>query len=170
MFEGTFALHSQSHFSIGPKKKSIVFIVFGSVMGLLQLGPVKWSIKKAGENALHPYVLVILSIGMSLLMLSNKMLFILLFVHIVSVGMAILTPCLASLVTKECVKNCGTASGIFSSVNSLWQVFGVVIGSVMMINFVHLPYFIISILLLITACIAVSTVRLKILYFINIGN
>ena len=72
MFEGTFALHSQRLFSFGPKKKSIVFIVFGSVMGLLQLGPIKWSIKKVGENALHPYGLVILSIGMSLLMPSNK--------------------------------------------------------------------------------------------------
>lgn len=103
-------------------------------------------------------------------MLSNKMELILLFVYIVSVGMAILTPCLASLVTKECGKNCGTASGIFSSVNNLWQVSGVEIGSVMMISFVHLPYFIISILLLITACISVRTFRLKILHFKNIGN
>lgn len=131
MFEGTFALHSQRLFSFGPKQMSIVFIVCGSVMGLLQLGLVAWLIKKTGKNALLPYGLVILSVGMSLLMLSNKMEFILLFVSIVSVGMAILTPCLASLITKESGKNYGTALGIFSSVNSLGQVFGVVIGSVM---------------------------------------
>ncbi|MEO7482448.1 MAG: MFS transporter, partial [Ferruginibacter sp.] len=110
------------------------------------------------------------SIGMSLLMLSNKMELILFFVSIVSVGMAILTPCLASLVTKEYGKNYGSALGIFSSVNSLGQVLGVVIGSVMMINFVHLPYFIISILLLFTACIAVPKFRLKILHLKNSGN
>ena len=170
MFEGTFALHSQRLFSFGPRQMSIVFVVCGSVMGLLQLGPVAWSIKKTGENTLLPYGLVILSIGMSLLMLSNKMEFILLFVSIVSVGMAILTPCLASLVTKESGKNYGTALGIFSSVNSLGQVLGVVIGSVMMISFVHLPYFIISILLLLTACIAIPTFRSKILHLKNIGN
>ncbi len=170
MFEGTFALHSQRLFSFGPKQMSIVFIVCGSVMGLLQLGPVAWLIKKTGENALLPYGLVILSIGMSLLMLSKKMEFILLFVSIVSVGMAILTPCLASLVTKETGKNYGTALGIFSSVNSLGQVLGVVIGSVMMISFVHLPYFIISILLLSTACIAVPKFRLKFLALKNIRN
>lgn len=170
MFEGTFALHSQRLFSFGPRQMSIVFIVCGSVMGLLQLGPVAWLIKKTGENTLLPYGLVILSIGMSLLMLSDKMEFILLFVSIVSVGMAILTPCLASLVTKESGNNYGTALGIFSSVNSLGQVLGVVIGSVMMINFVHLPYFIISLLLLITACIAVPIFKLKILHLKNIAN
>ena len=170
MIEGTFALHSQRLFSFGPKQMSIVFIVCGSVMGLLQLGPVAWLIKKKGENVLLPYGLIILSIGMSLLMLSNKMEFILLYVSIVSVGMAILTPSLASLVTKESGNNYGTALGIFSSVNSLGQVLGVVIGSVMMIRFVHLPYFIISILLLLTACIAVPKFRLKILHLKNIGN
>ena len=170
MFEGTFALHSQRLFSFGPKQMSTVFIVCGSVMGLLQLGPVAWLIKNKGENVLLPYGLFILSIGMSLLMLSNKMAFILLFVSIVSAGMAILTPCLASLVTKQSGKNYGTALGIFSSVNSLGQVLGVVIGSMMMISFGHLPYFIISILLLLTAFIAVPTVRLKILHLKNIGN
>ncbi len=170
MFEGTFALHSQRLFSFGPKQMSVVFIVCGSVMGLLQLGPVAWLIKRTGENALLPYGLVILSIGMSLLMLSNKMEFILLFVSIVSVGMSILTPCLASLVTKESGNNYGTALGIFSSVNSLGQVLGVVIGSVMMIRFVHLPYFIISILLLLTACIAVPKFRIKILHLKNLES
>ena len=148
LFEGTFGLHSQRLFAFGSQEMSVVFIVCGSVMGLLQLGPVAWLIKKKGENALLPYGLIILSIGMSLLMLSNKMEFVLLFVSIVSVGMAILSPCLASLVTKDSKKNYGTTLGIFSSVNSLGQVLGVVSGSIMMIWFVHLPYFIISIILL----------------------
>jgi DHA1 family multidrug resistance protein-like MFS transporter len=170
MFEGTFALHSQRLFSFGPKQMSIVFIVCGSVMGLLQLGPVAWLIKKKGENALLPYGLVILSIGMSLLMLSKKMEFILLFVSIVSVGMAILTPCLASLITKDSGKNYGTELGIFSAVNSLGQVLGVVTGSILISRLVHLPYVIISIILLITACISVPKFRLKILHIKNITN
>jgi DHA1 family multidrug resistance protein-like MFS transporter len=165
MFEGTFALHSQRLFSFGPKQMSIVFIVCGSVMGLLQLGPVTWLIKKKGEDALLPYGLIMLSIGMSLLMLSNKMEFILLFVSFISIGMAILTPCLASLITKDSGKKYGTTLGIFSSINSLGQVLGVVIGSVMMIWFVHLPYFIISILLIIIAGISIPKFRLKILHF-----
>jgi len=159
MFEGTFALHSQRLFSFGPKQMSLVFIVCGSVMGLLQLGPVAWLIKKIGENAILPYGLLLLGIGMALLMSSNKMEFILLFVSIVSVGMAILTPCLASLITKDSGINYGTSLGIFSSVNSLGQMLGVIIGSVMMIWFVHLPYFIISIILFAVAFLSIRKFR-----------
>jgi DHA1 family multidrug resistance protein-like MFS transporter len=160
MFEGTFALHSQRLFSFGPKQMSIVFIVCGSVMGLLQVLPVAWLIKRKYEHTLLPYGFIMLSIGMSLLMYSNKMGFILLFVSIISAGMSIISPCLASLITKDSENNYGTILGIFSSVNSLGQVLGVVTGSVMMIWFVHLPYYIISILLVITACISFKSGQL----------
>ncbi|MEJ7827345.1 MAG: MFS transporter [Segetibacter sp.] len=170
MFEGTFALHSQRLFQFGIKQMSLVFIVCGSVMGLLQLGPLAWLIKWKGEKALLPYGLLMLSIGMSLLMLSSEIGFILFFVSIVAAGMAILTPCLASLITKESGENYGTSLGIFSSVNSLGQMLGVVSGSVMMIWFVHLPYFIISIILFITACVAIPRSKFKILQLESIKN
>lgn len=163
MFEGTFALHSQRLFQFGVKQMSLVFIVCGSVMGLLQLGPLTWLIKWKGENALLPYGLLMLSIGMSLLMLSSEIGFILFFVSIVAAGMAILTPCLASLITKESGGNYGTSLGIYSSVNSLGQMLGVIAGSVMMIWFIHLPYFFVSIILFITACVAVPQFKFKIL-------
>ena len=161
MFAGTFALHSQRLFQFGVKQMSLVFIVCGSVMGFLQLGPVAWLIKWKGERALLPYGLLILSIGMSLLMLSSEIGFILFFVSIVAAGMAILTPCLASLVTTVSGEDYGTSLGIYGSVNSLGQMLGVVIGSVMMIWFVHLPYFIISIILLITTFFTVPQLKLK---------
>ena len=165
MFEGTFALHSQRLFAFGPRQMSIVFIVCGAVMGLLQLGPVAWLLKKKGEIKLLPFGIFLLGIGMALLMLSNKIELILFFVSIVAGGMAILSPCLASLVTKDSGNNYGTALGIYSSVKSLGQMLGVVTGSVMMIWFVHLPYFIISILLIMIAVLSVPKIRLKILHF-----
>jgi DHA1 family multidrug resistance protein-like MFS transporter len=141
MFEGTFALHSQRLFQFGVKQMGFVFIVCDSVMGLLQLGPVAWLIKWKGERALLPYGLLILGIGMSLLMLSSEIGIILFFVSIVAAGLAILTPCLASLVTIESGETYGTSLGIYSSVNSLGQMLGVVIGSVMMIWFNHIVYY-----------------------------
>jgi DHA1 family multidrug resistance protein-like MFS transporter len=164
MFEGTFALHSQRLFQFGVKQMGFVFIVCGSVMGLLQLGPVAWLIKWKGERALLPYGLVILGSGMSLLMLSPEIGVILFFVSIVSTGMAILTPCLASLVTLESGENFGTSLGIYSSLNSLGQMLGVVVGSVLMIWFVHLPYLIISIILFISALVAIPQINFKILH------
>lgn len=168
MFEGTFALHSQRLFQFDVKQMGFVFIVCGSVMGLLQLGPIAWLIKWKGERALLPYGLLILGIGMSLLMLSSEIGFILFFVSIVSVGMAILTPSLASLVTIESSETYGTSLGIYSSVNSLGQMLGVILGSVMMIWFDHLPYFIISIMLYITAWVAIPRSKFKILQLENI--
>lgn len=47
---------------------------------------------------------------------------------------------------------------------------GIVTGSIMMVWFVHLPYFIISIILLITAFLSVPQFKLKIFRFKNIGN
>jgi MFS family permease len=82
--------------------------------------------------------------------------------------MAILTPCLASLITKDAGKNYGTSLGIYGSVNSLGQMLGVITGSVMMIWFVHLPYFIISIILFITAWVAIPRSKFKILQLENI--
>jgi DHA1 family multidrug resistance protein-like MFS transporter len=155
MFEGTIALHSQRLFSFGPRQMSIVFIVCGSLMGLLQLGPVAWLIKKWGEKKLLPYGLVILGIGMSLIMVPRKIEFILLYVSVISVGLAILTPALASLITKDTGKNYGISLGVFSSVNSLGQVLGVLIGAILMIWFDHLPYFLISFLLFIAAFFSV---------------
>ncbi len=168
MFAGTFALHSQRLFQFGVKQMSFVFIVCGAVMGLLQLGPVAWLIKRKGERTLLPYGLLILGIGMSLLMLSSKIGFILFFVSIVAAGMAILTPSLASLVTTESGETYGTSLGIYSSVNSLGQMLGVIVGSVMMIWFDHLPYFIISIILFITAWVAIPRSKFKILQPENI--
>ncbi len=162
MFAGTFALHSQRLFSFGARQMSLVFIVCGSVMGLLQLGPVGWLIKIWGEKKLLPYGLFILGAGMSLLMIPEKLGFILLFVSVTAAGMALLTPALASLITKEDTgNNYGTSLGIFSAVNSLGQVLGVLAGSVLMIYFNHLPYFLVSFILILTACFSISALRPK---------
>ena len=159
MFEGTFGLHLQRLFSYGPAQMSIVFIVCGSIMGVLQLGPIKWLIKKWGEKRLLPYGFIVLGIGMAMLMIPRKLEFILLYVTVISVGTSILTPSLASLITKDTGKNFGTSLGVFSSVNSLGQVLGVIAGSVLMIWFTHLPYFLISAIIFITSVFSMYAFR-----------
>jgi MFS family permease len=94
-------------------------------------------------------------------MITKKLEFILLYVSVISVGLAILTPALASLITKDTGKNYGTSLGVYSSVNSLGQALGVLIGSVLMIWFNHLPYFLISFLLFITAFFSIYGFRPK---------
>ena len=162
MFEGTFALHSQRLFSFGPKQMSLVFIVCGSLMGLLQLGPVAWLIEKKGENILLPFGFLFLSIGIFMLTISKEMKWILIYVSFISMGMAILTPSLASLITKNSGKEYGASLGIFSSINSLGQVAGVVLGGIIMIWFDHLAYWIVAATLLVVAYLVLSKKRLLI--------
>ena len=162
MFEGTFALHSQRLFSFGPQQMSLVFIVCGSLMGLLQLRPVAWLIEKKGEKALLPFGFLFLSIGIFMLTTSREMEWILFYVSFISIGMAILTPSLASLITKDSGKEYGASLGIFSSVNSLGQVVGVVIGGIIMIWSDHLAYWIVAVILMMFAYLVLPKKRLLI--------
>ena len=72
MFEGTFALHSQQLFSFGPRQMSLVFIVWGSLMGLPQLVPVAWLIEKKGEKALLPLAFYSRALAYSCSLLQSK--------------------------------------------------------------------------------------------------
>ena len=160
MFEGTFALHSQRLFSFGPQQMSLVFIICGSLMGLLQLGPVAWLIEKKGEKVLLPFGFLFLGIGIFMLTTSKQMGLILIYVSFISMGMAILTPSLASLITKDSEKEYGASLGIFSSINSLGQVTGVVLGGIIMIWFDHLAYWIVAAILLVVAYLVMPKKRL----------
>ena len=151
MFEGTFALHSQRLFSFVPRQMSVVFIICGSLMGLLQLVPVPWLIEKKGEKALLPFGLLFLGIGIFMLTTSRQMEWILIYVSSISIGMALLTPSLASLITKDSEKEYGASLGVYSSVNSLGQVTGVVIGGIIMIWSDHLAYWIVAAILMVVA-------------------
>lgn len=151
MFEGTFAIHSQRLFLFGPQQMSLVLIICGSLMGLLQLGPVAWLIEKKGEKALLPFGCLFLGIGIFMLTTSREMGWILIYVSFISIGTAVLTPSLASLITKDSGKEYGASLGIFSAVNSLGQVAGVVIGGIIMIWSDHLAYWIVAIILFVFA-------------------
>jgi len=160
MFEGTFGLHSQRLFSFGPTQMSVVFITCGSLMGLLQLGPVAWLIESKGENVLLPFGFLSLSIGILMLTTTRQIEWILVFVSFISIGMAIITPSLSSLITKDSGKEYGASLGIFSSINSLGQVVGVVVGGVIMIWSDHLAYWIVGVLLLVFAYLLLPKKRL----------
>ena len=162
MFEGTFALHSQRLFSFGSQQMSLVFIVCGSLMGLLQLGPVAWLIEKKGEKVLLPFGFLFLSIGIFMLTTSTEMKWILIYVSFISIGMAILTPSLASLITKDSEKEYGASLGIFSAVNSLGQVTGLVIGGIIMLWSDHLAYRIVAVILIVVAYLVLPKKRLLI--------
>lgn len=158
MFEGTFALHSQRFFLFGPGQMSIVLIICGTLMGLLQLGPVAWLIEKKGEKTLLPIGCLSLGAGLFMLTMARGMEWILIYVSFISLGVAILTPSLTSLITKDSGKEYGASMGILGAVNSLGQVAGVVIGGIIMIWFDHLAYWLVGAILIIFAFIIIKNI------------
>jgi len=163
MFEGTFAIHSQKIYQFDIMQISLIFIVCGGVMGLLQLGPVYWLIEKKGENYLLPFGLIFMGIGMALLMSTQRLELLLIYVSLISIGMALLTPGLASLISKNSVSNHGIALGIFSSINSLAQATGVLFGSIALAWSVHLPYWLSSFVLIVSAVFVLFKQRTSII-------
>lgn len=161
MFEGTFGLHSQKLIDFGPEQMSIVFIVCGGTMAILQFGPVGWLIGKTGEYALLPYSFLLMSIGTALLMTTKNMTMILIYVSFISIGSAIIIPSISSLITKCSEKRHGAALGIFGSLNSLAQAAGVITSGSFLIWYIHLPYWITSAILFIAVFFILSNNRIK---------
>ena len=88
---------------------------------------------------------------------------ILICVSFISMGMAILTTSLGSLITKDSEKELGESLGIFGGFNSLGQVAGVMLGGVIMIWSDHCAYWIVAVILIATVYFLLPKRRLLIL-------
>jgi MFS family permease len=110
-------------------------------------------ITSVGEKPLLCIGFGFMGIGLILLMTTQSLILILIFVAIFALGMALLTPSLATLVSKRAGKHSGTASGLQSAVNSLGQAIGPFVGGFLLAWYVHIPYLFTAILLLTAAFI-----------------
>jgi DHA1 family multidrug resistance protein-like MFS transporter len=153
LFEGTFALHAQRLMKFGPTQMGLVFVVCGLVMAGAQASIVGRLITSVGEKSLLSIGFGFMGIGLILLMTTQSLILILIFVAIFALGMALLTPSLATLVSKRAGKHSGTASGLQSAVNSLGQAIGPFVGGFLLAWYVHIPYLFTAILLLTAAFI-----------------
>jgi len=148
LFEGTFAIHAQRLLNFGPYQMGMVFMTCGFVMAVAQAGFVSRLMMHAGEKPLLPLGLSLMGSALILLMTTKSLPVILLFVVVLALGMAVLIPSLAVLVTKSSGRDFGTALGIQSSSNSLGQAFGPPIGGLLLNWSIHLPYLLTGISLL----------------------
>jgi DHA1 family multidrug resistance protein-like MFS transporter len=140
LFEGTFALHAQYVMGFGPAEMAVVFMVCGLVMAVAQMGVVGWFIVRIGEKSLLPIGLGFMGVGMGLLMTTQTMALILAYVALFALGMAILSPSLASLVSKRAGRWSGAALGVQNATNSLGQASGPFFGGLMFSWNIHAPY------------------------------
>jgi len=160
IFEGTFALHAQELAAFGTTQMGIVFVICGSVMALAQIAIVGWLIDRIGEKALLPVGFALTGAGLGLLMMTEQLEFILIYVAIFALGIAVLTPSLASLVSKRSGKQFGTTMGYLNAAISLGQASGPVLGGILFVWQFHAPY-LITVAFLIAATIYITWKLLK---------
>lgn len=153
LFEGTFALHGKSVMNFGPGQMGAVFMVCGLVMAVAQVGAVGRLIGRIGERPLLPPGFLLMGSALFLLMTTRDMALILFYVSLFAIGMALINPSLSSLVSRNAGEISGTALGMQSAVISLGQTAGPVVGGLLFIWNVHVPYLLAALMMTGTAVI-----------------
>ncbi len=92
-----------------------------------------------------------MGVGLAMLMTTQSLGFILLYVAIFAFGVALIVPCLASSVSKRAGDRSGAALGQLVSANNLGQAGGPIVGGVLFVWQIHAPYLLTALLLMAAA-------------------
>ncbi len=151
VFESTFALHAQETMKYSVSEMGYIFMVCGLGMSISQIGLTGFLIDRWGEKRLLPLGYLLLAVGLSLLMIVNTFTQIVISVGVLAFGVALITPSLASLISKVSENGIGEKMGILASVSSLGLAMGFFLGAGLYSVNIHLPYFSFSMIALVTA-------------------
>ncbi|MEP1151939.1 MAG: MFS transporter [Balneola sp.] len=151
VFESTFALHAQETMKYSVSEMGYIFMVCGLGMSISQIGLTGFLIDKWGEERLLPLGYLLLAVGLSLLMIMDTFTQIVLSVGVLAFGVALITPSLASLISKVSENGTGERMGVLASISSLGLAMGSFLGAGLYSINIHLPYFSFSIIALVTA-------------------
>lgn len=141
MFGGTFALFAQAKFDFGPAEVGYVFVVCGLVMTVFQAGAVGFLAGKISEMIQIGAGFALMGMGIALLATAQTKFFIFAFVAQLALGMALIAPNLAALISKRGgERQAGASLGIQNTANSLGQAAGPLLGGVLFIWQTNAPY------------------------------
>lgn len=161
LFEGTFVLHAQAVMNFNATQLGVVFIVCGLVMAVAQGTLVTWFIEKYGPEKILPAGFFLMGAGLTLLMLTESMKMILVFVGILALGMAIITPGIAVIITRHTKSNLTRTLGLLAGSNSIGQTIGPLTGSILFVINIHLPYLLAAAVLFLATMYLFRTDMLK---------
>jgi DHA1 family multidrug resistance protein-like MFS transporter len=149
MFESTFALHAQQILGYSVLEMGFIFMACALGMSISQIGLTGSLIDRWGEQRLLPVGYLLVGLALFLLMFANAFALIITVVSILALGMALITPGLASLTSKISESRVGERMGLLASISSLGLAAGSFLGAGLYSLDIHLPYFSFSILVLI---------------------
>ena len=116
-------------------------------------------IDRFGEKPLLPTGFALMGIALVMLMTTQDLNIILIYVALLAFGVALIIPSLATLVSRLSSDKQGAGLGQLIAANNLGQAFGPAIGGILFVWQIHAPYLFTAFLLLATA--AYWSVRTK---------
>lgn len=128
MFEATFALFARRMWSFGAAQVGITFAVCGLVMALAQTGATTVLAKRVGALAQIAAGFGLVGASLAALVLARTAAAVLLVVGTLALGIALIVPNLATLISAHAGRRRGTALGVQSAAGSLGQVGGTLLG------------------------------------------
>ena len=145
MFESTYALHAQLLLGYSVLEMGFIFMACALGMSISQIGLTGSLIDRWGEERLLPAGFFLVGLALFLLMFANTFALIIAVVSILALGMALITPGLASLTSKISDSRVGERMGLLASISSLGLAGGSCLGAGLYSLDIHLPYFLFSI-------------------------
>jgi len=141
IFEATFALYAQAKFNYGPVEVGAVFVVCGLVMTVFQAGAVGFLAGRISEIHQIGAGFGLMGTGIALLATARTKIFVFAFVALLALGMALIAPNLAALISKRGgERQAGASLGIQNAANSLGQASGPLLAGVLFIWQMNAPY------------------------------
>lgn len=159
VFEGSFALYARNSLALSPARTSAAFMVCGVVMAALQVFAVG-----ALGRLVHPLVqvaagLAFMGFGIGALVTTRDYGLVLVFVAVLALGTALITPNLSALISNHNRYGVGTSLGLKSSAGSMGQTAGPLFGAFLMSWRQDSPFVIAAALLLGLAAVVMSIKR-----------
>ncbi len=140
IFEGTFAFYAQEKFGYGPVEIGLVFMVCGLVMAVFQVVAVGYLTGRIQTISQVALGFGLMGTGVILLLFVPTLPLVLGAVSLLSLGMALIAPNLAALISKQGGQHQGTVLGLQTAASSLGQVGGPLFGGFLFAWQISVPY------------------------------
>jgi DHA1 family multidrug resistance protein-like MFS transporter len=140
LFESTFVLHAREVMSFSIRQLGYVFMVCGFVMAVAQGTVVAGIIERYSPEKILPPGFLCMGGGLMALMVTREMNLVLVSVGVLAIGMATITPGIAVLISGRETSRIGRNLGLLTGTNSLGQIIGPLLGSMLFVYNIHLPY------------------------------
>jgi DHA1 family multidrug resistance protein-like MFS transporter len=158
-FEGIFGLYALERFDYGPQQVGTILMVIGFVSAVVQMVATGPLTRRWGEATVIKASLLWSVVGFPLMLLANSYLTILVTSGFFMLGVSLLRPAVASLISKQATVGQGVAMGLNNAFQSLGRIVGPTWAGFIFDLDLRYPYLSGSVVMLVGFIVSLFTVR-----------